>query len=137
MNWFLKVLKQYADFKGRARRKEYWMFVLISTVISYLIMGIDYALNFVYTTDMGSSFYYMNSLYSLFVLIPSFAVLVRRLHDIGKSGWFFFIIFIPIVGFIWLLVLLCKNGDEGENKYGVDPKNPVSELDQIGFKETT
>jgi len=137
MNWFLKVLKQYADFKGRARRKEYWMFVLISTIISYLIMGIDYALNFVYTTDMGSSFYYMNSLYSLFVLIPSFAVLVRRLHDIGKSGWFFFIIFIPIIGIIWLLVLLCKNGDEGENKYGVDPKNPVSELDQIGFKETT
>lgn len=79
MNWYLKVLKQYADFKGRARRKEYWMFVLISTIISVVASLID---RFV----LGLDGYGIQTLYGFAVLLPGLAVGVRRMHDVGKSG---------------------------------------------------
>ncbi|WP_291869238.1 DUF805 domain-containing protein [Maribacter sp.] len=129
MEWFLMVLKKYAEFTGRSRRKEYWMFVLISTIISYLLYAVDYF-------ALGFEGYGINTLYSLGVFIPSLAVLVRRLHDVGKSGWFFFIILIPIIGVIWLLVVLCTDSEDGDNKYGVNPKNPNSELNDIGVSES-
>ncbi|MGY6648979.1 DUF805 domain-containing protein [Wenyingzhuangia sp. IMCC45574] len=128
MNWYLKVLKQYADFKGRARRKEYWMFVLFNAIIGWALQGIFLA------TDI-KIFEFASMAYSLALFIPGLAVLVRRLHDIGKSGWMFFIILIPAVGIIWLLVLLCTNGEEGSNDYGQDPKNPNDELEEIGIAE--
>ena len=105
MNWYLKVLKQYADFNGRARRKEYWMFALINFLISFVIGFIGGIMEF---TLLGT-------IYSLAVFIPSIAVAVRRMHDVGKSGWF---ILIPIYN----LILACTNGESGENKYGTDPK---------------
>ena len=128
MNWFIKVLKQYADFNGRARRKEYWMFTLFSSLISYAIQGIYY------TTEM-EPFNYLNMAFSIAILIPSLAVSVRRLHDVNKSGWFLLLYLLPIVGWIWLLILLCKNGEEGPNQYGSDPKNPTDELDEIGTSQ--
>ena len=106
MDWYLKVLKQYGDFSGRARRKEFWMFFLFDTVFRFVAAAIDPGLL---------------AIYYLALFIPSLAVSVRRLHDVGKSGWWYFIGFIPIVNF-WLLYLLCKDGDDGENSYGNNPK---------------
>ena len=112
MEWYLKVLKQYADFEGRARRKEYWMFVLFNLLISIGLNIIGYALD---TNILGL-------LYSIAVLIPGIAVSVRRLHDVGKSGWMLFIVLIPLIGAIWLIVLEATEGDPGDNEYGANPK---------------
>lgn len=113
MQWYIKCLKNYVAFSGRARRKEYWMFVLFNIIFAAVVGTLDSLLktNFI-----------ISSLYSLVILLPSLAVLVRRLHDIGKSGGWIFIVFIPLVGGIWLLVLLCKEGNPGPNQYGDNPK---------------
>jgi len=113
MEWYLKVMKQYADFNGRARRKEYWMFVLFNIIASIILSIIDSAIG-----TYGA----LTGLYSLVVLIPSLAVGVRRLHDSGKSGWMLLVAFIPVIGFIWLLILLITEGTPGENQYGANPK---------------
>ena len=107
MNWYLKVLKQYADFGGRARRKEYWMFVLFNVIFSFVLGFIDGL--------MGLEFGISN-IYALAILIPSIAVCVRRMHDVDKSGWY---CLIPIYN----IILACTEGTQGENKYGVNPKN--------------
>ena len=120
MNYYFKVLRQYVDFKGRARRAEYWNFTLISTLISIALLFIDL---YVFGTDhMAGQSGIIGNLYSLAVLLPSLGVLVRRLHDVGKSGWFFLIILIPLIGFIWLLILLFRDSQQGENKWGPSPK---------------
>ena len=123
MNWYLKVLNQYSDFNNRARRKEYWMFALFNFIISMLIVGVDNALGFSfnYTANVSGSGVF-NLLYNLLILIPSLAVAVRRLQDVGKSGWMLLIGLIPLVGAIWLLLLLLSDSKTGENKYGPNPK---------------
>ena len=123
MNWYLKVLNQYSDFNSRARRKEYWMFALLNFIISMLIVGVDNALGFSlnYTANVSGAGVF-NLLYNLLILIPSLAVAVRRLHDVGKSGWMLLIGLIPLVGAIWLLILLLRDSEAGENKYGPNPK---------------
>ncbi|MFV0471428.1 MAG: DUF805 domain-containing protein [Paludibacteraceae bacterium] len=126
MNWYLKVLQHFADFTGRARRKEFWMFILFNFIFSLVAMGLDNVLGtkMAMPGDYSHAFAggYINMLYSLVVLIPTIAVTVRRLHDIGKSGVYFFIAFIPLIGGIWLLVLMIKEGQRGDNQYGSDPK---------------
>ncbi|NDG51791.1 MAG: DUF805 domain-containing protein [Flavobacteriia bacterium] len=123
MIWYLKVLNQYSDFKSRARRKEYWMFALFNFIISMLIVGVDNALGFSFNyTGNVSGTGVFNLLYNLLILIPSLAVAVRRLHDIGKSGWMLLIGLIPLVGVIWLLILLLRDSEARENKYGPNPK---------------
>ena len=119
MDWYLKVLRQYADFNGRARRKEYWMFVLFNFIFSFLASLLDIVLNLQSIKQETGP---ISGLYSLLIIIPALAVTVRRLHDVGKSGWMFFIIFIPIVGFFWMLYLLTLEGDLRENEFGPDPK---------------
>ena len=119
MNWYLKVLKQYADFSGRARRKEYWMFFLFNMIFAIVAMILDNVLGIAIE---GVGYGPLYGLYALAVLIPGLAVSVRRLHDVGKSGWYYLIILIPLIGIIWMLVLLVSNGNVGENKYGADPK---------------
>jgi uncharacterized membrane protein YhaH (DUF805 family) len=119
MNWYLKVLKQYADFNGRARRKEYWMFVLFSMIFSILATVLDNVLGIAME---GIGYGPLYGLYLLAIIIPSIAVGVRRLHDIGKSGWMMLISFIPLIGGIWLLVLFVTDGNPGENEYGANPK---------------
>lgn len=119
MNWYLKVLKQYADFNGRARRKEYWMFVLFNMIFSIVAMILD---NILGIAIGGIGYGLLYGLYVLAVLIPSIAVAVRRLHDIGKSGWMILISLIPLIGAIWLLVLLVTDSNSGENEYGPNPK---------------
>jgi uncharacterized membrane protein YhaH (DUF805 family) len=119
MNWYLKVLKQYADFSGRARRKEYWMFVLFNIIIAFVLGLID-GMTGMTATQAGIGL--LGGIYSLFVLIPGIAVSVRRLHDIGKSGWMLLIVLIPVVGAIWMLVLMVLDSNPGENQYGPNPK---------------
>ena len=106
MNWYLKVLGQYADFSGRARRKEYWIFFVTNFLIGF-------ALGFFTAMLKGPKF--VPGIYNLAVLLPSFAVGVRRMHDTEHSGWW---ILCPIYNF----VLLCTEGDTGTNSYGADPK---------------
>ena len=128
MEIYLRVLKEnYVNFNGRARRKEFWIFQLFLTIISTICFVLDNILGTVFTTDVGPagliSFPYgwLYFLCGIFHFLPSLSVLVRRLHDVGKSGWFFLIQFIPIVN-LWLLYLLCKDGDNSTNSYGNNPK---------------
>ena len=119
MKWYLQVLRKYADFKGRARRKEYWMFVLFKFIFSIVAMILD---NILGTAMEGVGYGLFYILYALAVFIPSLAVSVRRLHDVGKSGWMLLVGLIPIIGAIWLLVLMVTDSKPGENKYGPNPK---------------
>ncbi len=113
MNWYLKVLRQYADFNGRARRTEFWMFVLFNLIFSLVANVLDY---------MFGTMYVFSGIYGLAMIIPSLAVSVRRLHDVNKSGWMILVSLIPIIGIIWLLVLDVTEGTPGENSYGANPK---------------
>jgi len=118
MNWYMKVLKQYADFNGRARRTELWMFVLFNAIISLVLAFVDVSLGLTKATGgIGP----LSSLYSLAVLVPSIAVGVRRLHDTGRSGLFLLLAFIPCVGLV-LLVFYVQEGEKGRNRFGADPK---------------
>jgi len=119
MNWYLKVLKQYADFNGRARRKEYWIFILFNILFAVVAIILDNVLGLA-MEEMGYGPLY--GLYVVAMFIPGLAVAVRRLHDIGKSGWMILIAFIPLIGAIWLLVLLATDSNVGENQYGANPK---------------
>jgi uncharacterized membrane protein YhaH (DUF805 family) len=113
LSWYLKVIKNYVNFGDRARRKEYWMFTLFNLLITLgifviqMIAGID-----------G----WLNGLYSLFILLPSLAVSIRRLHDTGRSGWWILISLIPVVGAIVILVFMCLEGESRSNKWGQNPK---------------
>ncbi|QKE74960.1 DUF805 domain-containing protein [Arthrobacter citreus] len=113
MEWYLKVLKNYAVFNGRARRTEYWMFILFSAIITIIlsilqsIAGIDNVLT---------------GIYGLLTLLPNLAVGARRLHDSGKSGWWLLLCLIPFIGTIILLVFFCLDSEAGENRFGGNPK---------------
>lgn len=119
VNWYLKVLRQYADFSGRARRKEYWIFTLVNIIASLVLGFIDGATGMMVGNDTVGI---LGLVYSLAVLIPSIAVSIRRLHDSGRSGWWFLIVFIPVLGAIVLLVFACLDSEEGDNQYGPNPK---------------
>lgn len=119
MNWYLKCWKQYADFKGRARRKEYWMFFLFNIIIVFLLDMIDASMGML---DEESGFGLLSGIYMLAVIVPNIAVSVRRLHDIGKSGWNYFIGMIPLVGPIVMIIWFATAGDVGSNDWGEDPK---------------
>lgn len=119
MKWYLKVLKQYADFNGRARRKEYWMFFLFNMIFGMIAMILDNIFGIAFG-EIGYGPLY--GLYTLAVFIPGLAVAIRRLHDVGKSGWMILINLIPIIGVIWFFVLLVTDSNPGENQYGQNPK---------------
>ncbi|MBT2701004.1 DUF805 domain-containing protein [Bacillus sp. ISL-40] len=113
MEWYLKVLKNYVGFSGRARRKEYWMFVLFNMIAMLILAAIDGVLG-TYPLFYG--------LYSLAVLLPSLAVTIRRLHDVGKSGAWILISLIPLVGAIVLLIFTCSDSQADDNQFGPNPK---------------
>lgn len=114
MNYYLLALKKYAEFSGRSRRAEYWFFVLIHTVImvSLSVVGLL----------IGDKMSILGLIYLLAVLVPTLALNVRRLHDIGKSGWMMLIVLIPLIGVIWFIVLMLTDSNTGDNKYGPNPK---------------
>jgi uncharacterized membrane protein YhaH (DUF805 family) len=121
IEWYTKVVfENYANFTGRARRSEYWYFVLGSAIISFTIN--------ILTALLSPKLVFLGIVYSLAVFIPTIAVLIRRMHDVGKSGWY---ILIPIYN----LILACTAGDFGKNDYGQDPKNDFDEIDEIGTSE--
>ena len=115
MNYYIQALKKYATFSGRSQRKEFWMFCLFNALIGAILAIIDIALN----TKYGGN---IVLLYSLAIVIPSIAVTVRRLHDTGRSGWYFFLEMIPIIGFVVLLIFMTQDSQPGPNKYGSNPK---------------
>ena len=119
MNWYLEVLKKYAVFGGRARRKEYWYFQLFNLLI-YIVITIIDSVTGTISPEVG--FGLLWGIYSLAVLIPGFAVAVRRFHDIGKSGWWLLIALVPLVGAIVFLVFTVQDSQPGENQYGPNPK---------------
>jgi uncharacterized membrane protein YhaH (DUF805 family) len=123
MQWYLKVLKQYADFAGRARRTEFWMFTLFSAIISIVLGLLDSLLGLAFVEGTMSG--WLGMLYALAVLLPSLAVTVRRLHDTSRSGWWVLIGLVPIVGGIVLIVFCAMPGNMGANAYGPDPKAPI------------
>lgn len=149
MKWYLSALKKYAVFSGRARRKEYWTFVLFNMIFAIVARIIDTVLrNCIFVevyyrsvaleTDLSQvqrmvdgffGFFYRHLyggpiyiIYVLAILLPGLSVAVRRLHDVGKGWWYLFISLIPIAGPIWLLVLMCSDGTPGENQFGLNPK---------------
>jgi uncharacterized membrane protein YhaH (DUF805 family) len=124
MNWYLEVLKKYADFSGRARRKEFWMFTLFNFIFSVVTSIIDYLIG---TDNIFGNYGLFSLIYALAILIPSLALSVRRLHDVGKSGYMIFLAFLPIIGWIWLFVLYVTDSQLGTNKWGPNPKAPTEE----------
>jgi len=125
MNWYLAVLKNYVGFSGRARRKELWMFVLFNLIVSIVIGIIDGIAGTMTTVDAGGipvQVGIIGIVYSLAVLLPGIAVGVRRLHDTNRSGWWLLIWFIPVIGWLVLLVFYILEGTRGSNRFGADPK---------------
>lgn len=118
MDWYLKVLRNYANFQGRARRKEYWMFVLVNLIVSFGLGIVDGILGLKTASGIGT----LGAVYSLAVLVPSIAVGARRLHDLDKSGWWQLIGLIPIIGWIVLIVWAASEGQAGSNRFGPNPK---------------
>lgn len=124
MNYYLKCIKNYANFKGRARRKEYWVFALINgfiTILSKIMFSISTELSSTLLSFFGLIFF----LYGLFIFLPSIAVGTRRLHDINRSGFWQLLYLIPLLGPIVLIVFFCIKGDDGENRFGLDPLQEI------------
>ena len=117
VNWYLEVLKKYAVFSGRARRKEYWMFLLFNIIIGLVLGGIAW---------LAGGPDVLGSIYGLVVLIPGIAVSVRRLHDTDRSGWWLLIGLIPLIGTIVLLVFMAQDSQPGANQYGPNPKTATA-----------
>ena len=117
MNWYLKVVRDnYANFMGRARRQEYWMFAFVNLIIMLILNTID---RVVFSADIAI----LSSIYGLAILIPGIAVAVRRLHDTDRSGWWALLGLIPIVGTIILIVIMCFDSTPGTNRFGPNPKH--------------
>jgi len=124
IDWWKKaVFKNYANFRGRARRSEYWYFVLFNIILFILpicilsIIGDE-------SEDLSEIGFSLLGIAVVGIIIPWLAVVVRRLHDLNKSGWYYFVRIIPIVGPIIILVWFCTEGDKFTNNYGDDPKDP-------------
>ena len=147
MEWMLMPLRRYAEFSGRSRRKEYWMFTLFMLLVSVALMAIEMAVGIAEMFGEGGG--PLSLIFSLATLIPGISVSVRRLHDIDRSGWWLLGPFIPLIfvgfavatqltwlvgiagglaliGILILLVFAVKDGTKGPNRFGDDPKNPTN-----------
>ncbi len=116
MNWYLAALKKYAEFSGRARRSEYWYFVLFNILIMLALAIVD-------AVVFGTRYGVLSTIFNLATLVPSMAVLVRRLHDTGRTGWWVLIGLVPFLGWVVLLVFVVQDSHAGENEYGPNPKD--------------
>jgi uncharacterized membrane protein YhaH (DUF805 family) len=131
MEWMLMPLKRFADFAGRSRRKEYWLWVLFVVVVLTVLTWLDIKLGLggsATTTSSGSGVGFnvnlgpLGIVFGLATLVPSIAVGVRRLHDLGKSGWWMLLAIIPFIGWFYQLIVFTQPGVPGPNRYGSDPK---------------
>ena len=126
MDMFIKVVRDnYTNFEGRARRKEFWMFTLVSLVINVGTLILDASL----FSDLGL----VNGLYTLAILLPSIAVGIRRMHDINKSGWWLLLWIVPVIGWVWLIILHCRDSDIGDNVFGSSDKYPDANDSDVDF----
>lgn len=112
MKWFIEVLRKYAVFSGRARRQEYWMFTLIVSLIYIGLLVLGTALD-----SEVPEFVFL-----AIVFLPSLTVSVRRLHDIGRSGWWVLIGIVPCIGTIVTIIFMATEGERDTNRFGPDPK---------------
>ena len=128
MSWYLKALKNYVGFSGRARRREYWFFTLFSLLMTIALSILDLIIfNLSSETVLGM----FTGAYALAVFIPTLAVAFRRLHDTGKSGWWSLINLVPGIGTFVFFVLLLLDSQPGENQWGPSPKAVKSELTNV------
>lgn len=139
MSWYLGVLKNYAVFEGRARRKEYWMFELFNmlaylglALISGILVGVLASLGMDSAATPAAALI-LPGIYLLAVLVPTIAVLVRRFHDQNKSGLFVLLGLIPYAGGIVLFIFMCLDGTPGPNQFGPSPKDPNQTYGQQAY----
>jgi uncharacterized membrane protein YhaH (DUF805 family) len=136
MNWYLKVFKQYFDFSGRARRKEFWMFTLFHFLFIFTTTFLVFFLTSDIYEDTETNYVYVAIIctYLLISIIPSIALTIRRLHDTGKSGWLYLIVIIPYLGWFTIMIFACMEGNRGSNKWGPNPKGIGNDsiIDKIG-----
>ena len=123
MKYFFLALKNYATFSGRSNRSEFWYFTLFYLIFVIVAVVLDNVLGFAFDGSPYGPIYFI---FILGTLLPNLAVTVRRLHDLDKSGWWILIGAIPLIGGLWLLIMLVGKGTEGENKYGPDPNGEVT-----------
>ena len=128
LDWMLMPLRRYAEFTGRSRRKEYWMFALFNVIVMIGLAAIGGMLG-AFSPDSsggmstGSGLLFgLFGIYGLAIIVPSIAVQVRRFHDQDKSGWFVLLGFIPYLGGLIVFVFMLLDGTKGDNQYGADPK---------------
>lgn len=124
LNNFITVLKKYSDFRTRSSRREYWLFAAVNFIIS---LGISLIFSVIFSMELIATV--ISGIYSLLVFVPSLAVTVRRLHDVGKSGWTLLLTLIPIVGWLYVLYLLIKVGDIEPNQWGEIPLDMPPQVD--------
>lgn len=117
MDWYLKVLKNYIGFGGRAR-KEYWMFILVNLILTGVLSIIDKMLGWQRAGGEGI----LTTIYGILVFLPWWAVQFRRLHDTDRSAWWLLLLLIPVIGWLVILIFNCQRGTEGNNRFGPDPK---------------
>lgn len=122
MNWYLDVLRKYAVFSGRARRKEYWYFHLFNILVAFFVGVLDVVFG---TFDPELALGYLSTIYVFTILIPTIAVAIRRLHDIGRSAWWLLLVFIPLIGSVVLFIFMLLDSNPGHNQYGDNPKEPT------------
>ena len=127
MKWFWVCFKKYATFAGRARRMEYWMFMLVCALVVMAAFVLISLVGFFIHDSRATGYaamavYFLLVVFSLVVILPTLAVSVRRLHDTGRCGWWWFINFVPIAGPLVFLVFMLLDSEAGENPYGRNPK---------------
>jgi uncharacterized membrane protein YhaH (DUF805 family) len=123
MAWYLLAWQRATDFSGRSRRKEYWMFHLFTFVVAMAIGLVALVIGLLFDANDGMIILTGGlGIYSIVIIVPSLSVLVRRLHDIGKSGWWYFISLVPIIGGIILFVFTVLDSEPDRNEYGPNPK---------------
>ena len=118
MSWYISVFRNYDDFSGRARRKEYWLFLLINMAVMCVAAILDYVAG----THEVTRFGVLGLLWLAAIAVPSWAVGVRRLHDSGRSGWWLLVSLVPFIGPLAIIVLMLLPGTPGENEYGRNPR---------------
>ena len=125
MDWYIKALKNYINFKDRARRKEYWFFVLFNVIAGIVLGIVD---NMTGTLNPETGYGLLSGIYSLLVFLPALGVSVRRLHDTDRTGWWILIAFIPLIGALVLLYFFVSDSQEETNRFGPNPKGSEVEI---------